>query len=404
MLSRFVPSPTGTPIPCVDDPALVEDLRGLVKLRTANATRELLVGTQPDGALTVVDLDREKLSQRVHAQLAFHEVASGRAEGSVSLEVSELYLFDLQVLELLMDAPGLNDAMYLYGALRGPYTTSASTPVQSIEGQLTVTRADLLAALVDGVRDAVMYRPDASGARCVHALLPGERDAVIDGGHGVVLAFPLAPAWSLESGIANDRVAAQMFYDVLGAFYRDAGIGNELPVPSRQAVEHELVAAGWTIDGGVATRKTKGGLLGLGSETETRTLPREGTLDEYVAAAHGAIARLGPPSPETLALRRRRGDVASIPALPLSVRPIAAPRATTPAPTPAATVPLRQPRPHVATSTDWMKDFVDAHQNQGHRKPKVVAPARAVTTKATPDWMADFADPDDRGGPKSDDD
>jgi hypothetical protein len=301
-----------------------------------------------------------------------------------------------------MDAPGLNDAMYLYGALRGPYTTSPSTPVQSVEGQLTVTRADLLAALVDGVRDAFAYRPDASGARCVHALLPGERDAVIDGGHGVVLAFPLAPAWSLETAIANDRVAAQMFYDVLTAFYRDGGIANELPVPSRQDVEHELVAAGWTIDAGVATRKTKGGLLGLGSEIETKPLPREGTLDEYVAAAHAAIARLGPPSPETLALRRRRGEVVAMP--PVTSRPVPAPRPTTPAAV-ATSVPVRQPRPQVATSTDWMKDFVDAHQSQGHKKPKVVAPARAVTTKATPDWMADFADPagpDDQAGPKSD--
>jgi hypothetical protein len=90
MLSRFVPSPTGKPISCADDPALVEDVRGRVKLRTGNVTRELLVGTQPDGALTVVDLDRDKLSQRVHAQLAFHEVASGRPDGGVSLEASEL--------------------------------------------------------------------------------------------------------------------------------------------------------------------------------------------------------------------------------------------------------------------------------------------------------------------------
>ncbi len=405
MLSRFVPSPTGKPIPCVDDPALVEDVRALVTLKTGNATRDLLVGTLPDGSLTVVDRDREKLSQRVHAQLAFHEVASGRPEGGVSLEASELYLFDLQVLELLMDAPGLNDAMYLYGALRGPYTTSAATPAQAVEGQLTVTRADLLSALVDGVRDAFAYRPDASGARCVHALLAGERDAIIDGGHGVVLAFPLAPAWSLESGIANDRVAAQMLYDVLSAFYRDAGVANQLPVPSRQAVEHELIAAGWTIDAGVATRKKKSGLLGFGSETETRTLPREGTLDEYVAAAHAAIARLGPPSPETLALRRRRGDIVAMP-VPTS-RPVPMPRATMPAPTPPRAEPVRQPRPQVATSTDWMKDFVDAHQSQGHRKPKVVAPARAVSSKATPDWMADFADPDglaEKAGPKSDKD
>jgi hypothetical protein len=395
MLSRFVASPTSKPAETVDDPALVEDVRCVVKLKVGNVTRDLLVGTQPDGALTVVDLDRSKLSQRVHAQLAFHEVASGRAESGVTLEVTELYVFDLQVLELLMDAPGLNDAMYLYGVLRGPYPATPGVPVQAIEGQLTVTRSDLLSALVDGVRDAFRYQPEIGGSRCVHALLPGERDAIIDGGRGAVLAFPLAPAWSLESHAANDKVAAQMFFDVLGAFYRDAAIVNELPVPSRQAAEHELVANGWTIEGGVATRKTKGGLLGLGTETEKRPLPREGTLEEFVAAANAATSRLGPPSPETLALRRRRG--AATPAL-LASPPL--PRATAPAAQPV--VQARQPRPQVATSTDWMKDFVDAHQSQGHKKPKVVAPARAVTRKATPDWMADFADPDDQAGPKSD--
>lgn len=391
MLSRFVASPTSKSTACVDDPALVEDVRGLIKLVSGNVSRELLIGTQADGALTVVELDRSKLSQRVQAQLSFHEVAAGRPHGS-TLEVSELWLFDLQVLELLMDAPGLNDAMYLYGTLRGPYTTSPTTTVQAIEGQLTVTRADLLSALVDGVREAFAYRPDASGARCVHALLPGEREAVIDGGHGTVLAFPLVPAWSLETGIANDRVAAQMFYDVLGAFNRDAGIPNELPVPSRQAVEHELVAAGWTIDAGVATRKKKGGLLGLGTEIEKQPLPREGTLDEYIAAAQAALARLGPPSPETLALRRRRGLTAPLPPQ-ITSRPLPIPSAPPVAPPSMPSI-ERQPRPRVESSkTEWMKDFVDAHRAPGRPAPRVVAPARAVTTKKSPAWMDDFAEP-----------
>jgi hypothetical protein len=389
MLSRFVRSPTSTPSEWDDDPALIEDVRGLVTLRGSRGTHELLVGTQADGALSVVEHDRTQLSQRVTAQLAFHEVASGR---SMTLDVAELYVFDLQVLELLMDAPGLNDAMYLYGALRGPYPATKGTPVSTIEGQLTVTRADLLSALVDGAHGAFAYRPEAHGSRCVHALLPGERADILDGGHGTVLAFPLAPAWTLESLVPNDRVAGQIFYDVLHALYRDLREPLELPVPSRAAVAAELVAEGFTIEGDTAVRTTRSGILGaLMPDRETRTLPREGTLDEYVRAAGIALGKLGVPTPETLALRRRRGSVAPAPA---ASRPIPIPAAPA-SPTTTAQPERRQPRPRVeAGATDWMKDFVDAHRAPGKPTPRVVSPARAVTpTKQAPAWMDDFAGP-----------
>lgn len=388
VLSRFVPSPTATPGACVDDPALVEDVRCLVRLRGSQNNQDLIVGTQADGALTVVEHARDKLSQRVLAQLAFHDVASARV---LTLDVAELYVFELQVLELLMDAPGLNDAMYLYGAMRGPYPASAGTPPASVEGQLTVTRSDLLGALIDGVADAFAYQPESSGSRCVHALLPGERDMLIDGGRGVVLALPLAPAWSLESNVANDRVAAQLFYDVLSALDKELGNTTPLPVPSRAAVAAELKAQGWTIEGDVATRATRSGILGaILPDRETKQLPREGTLEEYVAAARVALGKIGPPSPESLALRRRRGEPAR---LHVSRTP------ATPAP-PVAAAPLpRQPRPQIKTSpTDWMKDFVEQHRAPGKARPRVVAPARAVTKKAPPAWMADFAPTDDRDG------
>jgi hypothetical protein len=388
MLSRFVRSPTSTPSEWADDPALIEDVRGIVTLRGSRGTHELLVGTQADGALSVVELDRSQLSQRVLAQLAFHEVASGR---SVTLDVAELYVFDLQVLELLMDAPGVNDAMYLYGALRGPYPATKGSPVSTIEGQLTVTRSDLLSALVDGTRDAFAYRPEGHGSRCVHALLPGERAEILDGGQGTVLAFPLAPVWTLDSLVPNDRVAGQIFYDVLHALYRDLREPLELPVPSRAAVAAELQAEGFTIEGDTAVRTKRSGILGaLMPEREKRTLPREGSLDEYVRAAGVAIGKLGVPTPETLALRRRRGAVA----------PAATPSRTIPVP--AASPPTttstesRQPRPRVEPgATDWMKDFVDAHRAPGKPAPRVVSPSRAVAPKKQgPAWMDDFADPD----------
>jgi hypothetical protein len=391
MISRFVRSPTSTPSEWADDPALIEDVRGLVTLRGSRGTHELLVGTQADGALSVIELDRSQLSQRVAAQLAFHEVASGK---SVTLDVAELYVFDLQVLELLMDAPGINDAMYLYGALRGPYPTKPGTPVATVEGQLTVTRSDLLSALVDGTHDAFAYRPEGHGARCVHALLPGERADILDGGHGCVLAFPLAPAWTLESLVPNDRVASQIFYDVLHALYRDLREALELPVPSRAAVVAELQAEGFTIEGDTAVRTKRTGILGsIMPERERRTLPREGTLDEYVRAAGAALSKLGVPTPETLALRRRRGVVTPT---PIATRPIpTAPSAPAPS-TPTAPQPdVRQPRPRIeAGNTDWMKDFVDAHRSPGKPAPRVVAPSRSVSPKKSPAWMDDFAGDD----------
>jgi hypothetical protein len=369
-------------------------VRGLVTLRGSRGTHELLVGTQADGALSVVENDRSQLSQRVTAQLAFHEVASGK---KLTLDVAELYVFDLQVLELLMDAPGINDAMYLYGTLRGPYPATKGSPVATVEGQLTVTRSDLLSALVDGTHDAFAYRPEGHGSRCVHALLPGERGDVIDGGHGSVLAFPLAPAWTLDSLIPNDRVASQIFYDVINALYRDLKEPLELPVPSRATIDAELKADGFTIEGDTAVRSKRSGILGaLMPEREKRTLPREGTLDDYIRAAGLALGKLGIATPETLALRRRRGVITPAPS---ASRPIPTAVASTPKP-PAASE-GRQPRPRVETQpTDWMKDFVDAHRVPGRPAPRVVAPARAVTTKKSPAWMDDFAEPPKKQDPE----
>jgi hypothetical protein len=327
--------------------------------------------------------------------------------------VQELYVFDLQVLELLMDAPGLNDAMYLYGTLRGPYPAAEGATLKTIEGQLTVTRSDLLGGLIEGTADAFAYQPDANGARCVHALLPGERADLIDGGRGVVLALPIAPAWTLESSVSNDRVAAQIIHDVLGALRRDLGDATPLPVANRAAVIAELKAQGFTIEGDEAVKTTKSGLLGIRTEREKKPVPREAPLEEFVRLALSALPKIGPPSPESFALRRRHigresrlalvdraGTTPAHVARPMSSDPISSTSPTS-----------RAPRPQVkAQPTDWMKDFVDAHQAQGHAKPRVVAPARFVAPPPPPkpkqSWMDDFdepkGEPAEQAGPKSD--
>ena len=359
----------------------------MVRLRGAAGPKELVVGTEPGGELRVVMREHADLSARARAQLAFHEVASGRV---IEIAADELFVFDIQVLEMLPDAPGPNDALYLYGSIRGPYPTVGDQPVRTVDGQLTVTRADLIRGLVDGVLDAFACTPEPRGSRCVHALLPGERAQRLEAGHGAVLGFPLAPAWTLDALVSNDLVAAQLLYDVLIALRADLGIKIDppLPVPSRQLYEHTLVSAGWRIDGDEAVRPKKGIIGSVFGSAERQRLPRECSLDELVAIATQLLAQVpGVPSAEITALKRGRVQSPPQPAPPAPP----APPANTLAP--ASPPPSAAPRPRVGTSpSDWMKDFVDAHRTTERPKPTVTAPARAVAPDATPAWMEDFGD------------
>lgn len=386
MPSRFVASTTAAPrAAVVDEPAALEDVRAVVRLRGRAGVTELVVGTEHAGEVRVVANERVQLEQRAQTQLAFHEVASGRA---IEVAADELFVFDVQVVEMLPDAPGPNDALYLYGVMRGPYPALPGRPIASVDGQLTVTRADLIAGLLDGVANAFAYAPEPRGSRCVHALLPGERAELLEAGRGVVLALPLAPAWTLDAIVSNDLVSAQMLYDVLHALRTDLGITEPvLPVPSRALVEHNLVAAGWRIEGNEAVRPVKTGLLGsvFGGNVQRKPLPREGTLDELIAEAKAVLARVpGAPSAEVIALQRGRVRSPSLPPPPPPT-----PRPSSPPPIP----PSAAPRPRVETSrSDWMKDFVEAHRAPARQKPTVTVPARAVTPDATPSWMEDFGE------------
>jgi hypothetical protein len=388
MLTRFVASGGAPRDPIASDPATVEDIRAIVNLKGSSGIHELVIATELGGGIRVLD-GRDGLAKRAQAQLAFHDVASGR---TLDLRADELFVFDLQTIEMLPDAPGLNDALYLYGAMRGPYPKVLGQPVRAVDGQLTVTRSDLLRGLVDGVANAFSYAPDAHGSRCVHALLPGERADAIDGGRGIVLALPLTPGWLLDSPVPNDLVAAQLLYDVLSALRADVQVpptAAPLPVPSRVALERALIAAGWKIIGNEATRPKGKGLIGsVLAGTERRILPREGTLDELVADARAALANVPlPATPEAGAIARR---VAQPPRVLVQPPPVPPPRPrakTLPPPIPAAAL----PRPRVETPrTEWMKDFVDAHRVPSRPAPRVSQPARVVSRESPPSWMSDF--------------
>lgn len=365
-LARFIPSvSSATPIA---PPEAIENIRAVVQLGSGTQ----IVATDANGRV-IVTTDRDALPQRARAQLAYHEVASaGRA---LELNAQELYIFDLQTIEMLPDAPGLNDALYVYGLM---YAPRAKAPV---EGQLTVTRADLLGALVDGVQNAFLYPPDAHGSRAAHALLPGDRADVLALGRGIILALPLAPTWLPECPLSNDLVAAQLLYDVLAALRRELGVKDPLPVPSRATIEAELVAQGWKIEGDEAVRAKSTGLLGALRGSEKKRLPRQGTLDELVAEARAVLANLpGVPTAEAVALRARIGGSQRI-KIPITPAPVQLPPAT-------------QPRPRVESDRGaWMKDFVDAHRAPSRPPPRVSTPARAISKDATPPWMEDFAEP-----------
>jgi hypothetical protein len=381
VLTRFVPSLAPTREPAAADPAAIEDVRCVVRLRGASGIRELVVGTDAGGTIVVTG-ERERLGLRARSELAFHETASrGR---TLELDTDALYIFDLQTMEMLPDAPGPNDALYVYGLMYGPYPAHADVPVAAVEGQLTVTRADLLGGLVDGTGSAFAYPPDVHGSRCVHALLPGERAEVIDTGRGVILALPLVPTWLPECPQSNDLVVAQLIYDVLSALRADLGDeGAPLPVPNRAVLEAELVAQGWTIEGDEAVR-AKTGFMSVLRGSEKRQLPRQGTLDELTAAARAALAKMpNVPTPEALALRRRTQRTLPVSSVPrVAVASIAQPLP-----------PRAQPVPKTRTDrSEWMKDFVDAHRSPSRPAPRVSTPARAVSRDATPAWMEDFAE------------
>lgn len=275
VLTRFVPSGAPPREAVGGEPAAIEDVRCVARVRGDGGVRELVIGTDAHGNVVVTN-DRGRLGQRARGELAYHDTAtSGR---TLELHAEPIYIFDLQTVEMLPDAPGPNDPLRVHGVMYGPYSEYDDGAVVPVEGQLTVTRADLLGGLVDGMATAFAYSPDEHGSRCVHALLPGECADVIDTGKGVILALPLAPTWMPDCPLSNDLVVAQLVHDVLGALRADLGV-----TPAKHGFMSFLRGHG------------------------KKKLPEQGTLDELVEAARAALARMAEaPTPEAVALSRRR--------------------------------------------------------------------------------------------------
>lgn len=346
----------------------------------------------------------EDLPEAMRGALAYHELARGSAARRVA--VRELFLFRADLLEQPARATGHNDPVFLYGTLYGPFPSVAAA--RAVEGQLTVTRQDLIEGLVRGAPHAFRYAPEAGGLdsrRCFHMALPGGDEGDIRRGAGVVLAYPLLPLEVIVSDCANESVVSRFLHSALAALKEDLereGVSHPLrstalPVPSRAALERQLEAEGYRVEGDTAVQTAargeglRGLLAGvLGSlAAERLDLPRGAAVDEFLDLAGRSIDALPDwPSSRALALRERITACRPVPPspgatdIPARTPPAAASRDARP-------TPRRTPRPPGQGPPDWMRDFVAAHRAAGAPPPRLT-PADEGPERAL-DWLDDFA-------------
>lgn len=381
--------------------------------------REWIVAVDIFGGLQFLpDTQRASLPEPVQHELAFNEISN--ANPGRLIEASEVFLFDLQLLEQPAGTPGWNDPVYLYGRLYGPYPESAGEPQGGVEGQLTLTRGDLLQGLVGEAAGA--FRCAGTGVaadqarRCFHLLLPGDAEEEIRRGAGLILAYPLLPAELITYDVSNEIVVSQLLYDLLSALKEDLEREQAehplrrltLPVPSRAALEQQLRSQGYEIEGDTARRKVDAGegFKGLLASvfgalmSDSLELPPEAEVDELLDLAKRVLMSLpGWPSPRARALRD-------------CVKPAPARRKVHPAPLPPRTPqlgaplpPVRPPHPARRSNEppEWMKDFISAHQQLDSPPPRLtsttVLKPHTVSAKITdssrtePEWLKDFEQP-----------
>ncbi|MEP7339144.1 MAG: hypothetical protein ABI977_15515 [Acidobacteriota bacterium] len=396
----------------VQPPAHVVDCFS-VNNRHLNA-QEWIVATDSLGSLQALpDGNRGDLPAQVQTELSWQEIAGFQKR---QLEASEFFLFYIQLLEQITEAPGLNDPVYLYGTLYGPYP--AATPAQGIEGQLTVTRADLLAGLADSAAYAFRYANSGadqeSPRRCFHLMLPADREEEIRQGRGIVLAYPLLPPELILNDVANEQFASRLLYDTLSALKAD--IAEEqanhplrnvtLPVPSRPQLEQQLQTEGYEIKSNTAVKKTKsdGGAKGLiasvfGALLNDRLeLPHEAGTDEFLEIAQLALKALpGWPTARSVALKNL---VRLAPLLPAQLRSASSPPPSlvkTPSAGTASTIRLSTPQiKHPASDQPpgWMQDFMAAHRKGAESQSRLTSSFASPAEPKESEWMKDFdADP-----------
>ena len=294
--------------------------------------RRVVVARDMAGDLFLAD-DAD-LPDTVRAAVTQHELA--RPKPARFVDVDEVWLFTAELLEQAADTPGANDPVQLYGRLCGPFARGA--PATAHNGQLTLTRGDLLRGFVDSAAHGFVVDDGA----VLHACVPGERAEELAQGRGLVLVYPLLPP-DADAGGANEPVAQLLLHGLLHALHDDL---------ARHKSTHAF-ARGPLVDG---------------------------TMKDALVAARDALGALaGFPDARSSALWSRVTERA--PALaPAHARP------STPVAR-AAPVPVQQPWRRAAP--DWMRDFETS--SPPPRRTRVVdARAPRPPTKGPPDWMKDF--------------
>ena len=383
------------------------------------APRRCAVARDLGGALLLVDESVIQSDVSLRGQLVKNELARQGRPPRI-LAGRELWLFAMELLEQPGDAVGVNDPIHIYGTLFGPFPTMGdTTAAHAQDGQLTVTRGDLLRGLLASEGEPFSLA-DSHGGRVLHALLPGDTDDVIVDGRGMLLAYPLFPLEGGRSAGGNEALVCQLICEVVHGLQADLReqqqahpfCQNLLPVLVRDALERELEADGFRIDGDIARR---GGLL---RRDEVRQLPTKGDLPDFFRAARQALAALAPsgfPDARSRTLFARVATRAAsaqttgmIPQAPqMSTPQLSTPLTRTPGQGRVAEQPYRRHDP------GWMNDFLDlpSPTSTARRPPRLTPvaqprgsgpltrtdePGTRSPSSSTglpnkkPDWMKDF--------------
>ncbi len=217
-LRHFVPSGPGIPL----EPPSPGRLRGLLDLFALPAAVpgeppcEFAVVADPGGALQILPIgERHLLPATLRSLLSAHEVVR---PPRLLAGAAEIHLMAVERLEPLADASEANDPVFLAGRLYGPFALAGSGagPPRGAEGQLAVTRADVLEGVVRGAPHAFLST-GAGGApsdtgRIHHLLLPGDNAEALERGLGAVLAFVVEPG---SEGRDNRAVTAALLQGIL---------------------------------------------------------------------------------------------------------------------------------------------------------------------------------------------
>lgn len=367
--------------------------------------REWIVAVDELGNLRAMPPEnRASFAASLQNELAFNEISRNRPARLI--EASQIFLFNLQLVEQIGGAPGWNDPVYLYGTLFGPLPANADDQCAGIKGQLTVTRGDLLDGLVQSSGDAFRY--GGSGgigggfSRCFHLMLPGDTDEEIRRGAGIIIAYPLFPAELLAGDAANEIVVSQLLYDLLSRLKEDLEreqIPNPLrsivlPVVNRFNLERELKAQGYRIEGDTAVKKNdsgegfKGFLASVfgALRNDNLTLPPEGETDDFLRIAGQTLEHFenGFPDARIVALRNclksapAQRQVQS-PLMPTPPIKTPAPVNTPPTPLQAASATVKKTVVPENEPPAWMRDFMHAHRKEDEPPPKLTSVSKSGT-------------------------